>query len=386
MAHQRRILFVFESLQQNGATKSLIALLKCIKDDYDVSLFLFKRDVAAEAILPDNVHILDEDDYYRALLCQMKPYVQEELRNRKWRLAWFRFRVFIERVLGLPFRQWEKLKTIKGDWDVAIGYSDGFVAEVVANKVRCDKKLLWLHINPVLDPLPAKTLTAMQQVDGIVGVSKDCIANLERLLGADKLPIRRVVHNIVDEKELKRLAASEQATLPGKGYKILTVGRLTNEKGHIRIPSILKKLEENGIGADWSIIGAGLASVKEDVIAKAQALGVDTHIHFLGAKDNPYPYFAAADCYAQTSIAEGWCMTISEALALGKPVVVSDLPVFHEQVFEGENGYFAHDVDSFAEAISRVLTCGVKSSVHRQTPCAPEQVTAEFYEAIKSVR
>lgn len=385
MTSKQRILFIFESLQQNGASKSLIALLKSIKDEYDISLFLFKRDASAEAQLPDNIRILEGDEYYRALLCQMRPFVLKALLKGKWRLAWFRFRVFIERALGMPFKQWDKMKAIECDCDFAIGYSDGFVSEVIANKVRCGKRILWLHINPMLDPLPAGSLKAMLKVDGVVGVSKDCIANLERLLGADKLPRRFIVHNIINETELKRQAMVEKVELPGKRYKILTVGRLTKEKGHIRIPLILRKLNDRGICADWSIVGTGLASVKASVMSKAEEFGVADHIHFLGARQNPYPYFVAADCYAQTSFAEGWCMTISEAFALGVPVVCNDLPVFHEQIVDGMNGFCAKDDISFAAAIQRVLTSGVTSSRHMPLPFAPECVKAEFGEVIKSL-
>ena len=38
---KKKILFMIGLLGMNGATKSLIALLHAIADDYDISLFLF---------------------------------------------------------------------------------------------------------------------------------------------------------------------------------------------------------------------------------------------------------------------------------------------------------------------------------------------------------
>lgn len=379
-----KLLFVFEALQTNGATKSLIALLNAVCKDYDISLFLFKRDKVAERELSKDITLLDEDAFYASLVEQMKTCVGTALRSGNFKLAWFRFRVFLERMFRRPFAQWNKLNTIKGVYDIAIGYSDGFVSEVVCNKVEAARKILWLHINPMLDSLPDKSLKAMQIVDGVVGVSKDCVENLERLVGEDKLPRLFVVHNIVDEKELKRLAAYEKASLPGDGYKILTVGRLTKEKGHIRIPTILKILMDKGICADWSIVGAGLTAVKDGVIAKAQELGIADHIHFLGAKENPYSYYVVADCYAQTSFAEGWCMTISEALALGVPVVCNDLPVFHEQVIDGVNGFCAKDEGSFADALAMVLKSEANLRMDGDSPCHMHRVVQEFNEVVAS--
>ena len=73
-------------------------------------------------------------------------------------------------------------------------------------------------------------------------------------------------------------------------------------------------------------------------------------------------------------------MTITEALALGVPVVVSDLPVFHEQVVEGTNGYFAHDIASFAEAISAVLLHKIGFMESKGGPCEPLVVRNDFDE------
>ena len=52
------------------------------------------------------------------------------------------------------------------------------------------------------------------------------------------------------------------------------------------------------------------------------------------------PYIASADYLVQLSDSEGYCYAVNEALTLGTPVIVTDLPTFREQgVADGETGY-----------------------------------------------
>lgn len=77
-------------------------------------------------------------------------------------------------------------------------------------------------------------------------------------------------------------------------------------------------------------------------------------------------------------------MTISEALALGVPVVCNDLPVFHEQVIDGVNGFCAKDEDSFADALARVLKSEANLRMDGDSPCHTHRVVHEFNEVVAS--
>jgi len=79
--------------------------------------------------------------------------------------------------------------------------------------------------------------------------------------------------------------------------------------------------------------------------AKLQRLITDYKLEgnviILGYKENPYPYMANCDVYVQTSISEGFGLTIAEAKLLGKPIVSTDFKVVHDQLTHGENGLIA---------------------------------------------
>ena len=382
----RKILFVAERLQVNGAVKSLLALLKSICNDYDVSLFLFAHDGDMMSEIPKNVRVLPALEEYRAVSGQMKRIVVESLKKGDFAVAWFRLRIFLQRALHLPFSQWDKLAEINGDWDVVCAYADGFISSVVVNKVPMGKKVLWVHENYEDNPKPREVLDSFKGSDAIVGVSEDALTHLRNLLRESINGKTFVVHNIVNPQSVQALSRQGKVVLPGKGHNIISVGRVSQEKGYDLIPLILERLQQSGIDAHWSIIGGGLKAYEESIIEEARRRGVSEYIHFLGEKQNPHPWTAAADCFVQLSRHEGWCMTITEALALDKPVVATDMPVFREQIVDGVNGFLAKDVDSFAAAIQRVMQGELPSAQHGfDSPCTPANVRREFNNMVDSI-
>ena len=71
-----------------------------------------------------------------------------------------------------------------------------------------------------------------------------------------------------------------------------------------------------------------------------------------GADTNPYKYMKAADMYVQTSLYEGFSITVREALALGKPVITTDFPSVYSAVRNNVNGLITPMLaSSIADAI-----------------------------------
>lgn len=70
--------------------------------------------------------------------------------------------------------------------------------------------------------------------------------------------------------------------------------------------------------------------------------------------------YARARCVIQASLDEGFGLPVAEASAMGKPVVLSDIPVFREIV--QENGYFFRlgDTKSFGDALASAYQPGAK--------------------------
>jgi glycosyltransferase involved in cell wall biosynthesis len=90
--------------------------------------------------------------------------------------------------------------------------------------------------------------------------------------------------------------------------------------------------------------GGSLAGQIRDILRKN---GVLDRVHFSGQinqKDLPR-YYQAADLYLSASHSDGSSLSLMEALACGKPVLVSDIPGNREWVVHGKHGWFFPDGD-----------------------------------------
>lgn len=92
----------------------------------------------------------------------------------------------------------------------------------------------------------------------------------------------------------------------------------------------------------------GRGSSEAELRGLANKAGVTGKIHFgafVGCADLPASY-NAADVFLSASHCDGSSVSLMEALACGKPAIISDIPGNREWVPNGENGWIFHDGDS----------------------------------------
>ena len=105
-----------------------------------------------------------------------------------------------------------------------------------------------------------------------------------------------------------------------KKYDICCVGRLTEAKNPIRWLNIINevKKQNNSIKCIW--VGDG--ELRDEFVAKINELGLQESVKLAGFQKNPYKYLASSKVYLQTSVWEGFGLSVFEALALGIPAVL----------------------------------------------------------------
>lgn len=146
-------------------------------------------------------------------------------------------------------------------------------------------------------------------------------------------------YNVIDIEEIKRKSEQDEIIPFKESFNIVTVGRLTEQKGYdiaIKAASILKKRK---INFAWYAIGGGRDEKKLKKLVEKYCL--ENQFVFLGRKKNPYPYMKHCDLYVQPSRHEGYVITLVEARALCLPILSSDIPSAREQIQDGINGYVA---------------------------------------------
>ncbi|MEH6892453.1 glycosyltransferase [Bacillus sp. JJ864] len=139
------------------------------------------------------------------------------------------------------------------------------------------------------------------------------------------------------------------------GIRILTVGRITSQKGQDIIPHILMKLKSKGYNIRWYCIGDGESRLKLGSMIKKYDLA--EYLVLLGTKNNPYPYIKQCDIYVQPSRHEGYCISLAEARALNKPIVTTDFVGAREQIENGQDGLITRfDESTIYSAIEKLIS------------------------------
>jgi colanic acid/amylovoran biosynthesis glycosyltransferase len=144
---------------------------------------------------------------------------------------------------------------------------------------------------------------------------------------------------------------------------ILTIGRLTEKKGHeysIRAIAILAKKFKN-----IKYIIGGDGPLREDLEGLSKSLGVSENIEFLGevVQDEVMDLYKKSDIFILPSVTaangdqEGIPVVLMEAQAFGLPVVSTRHSGIPEVVLDGESGFIVpeRDVDSLVLKVEYLL-------------------------------
>lgn len=206
------------------------------------------------------------------------------------------------------------------------------------------------------------TSTRMKRVlaeaDSIVAVSKGVAADISVLTGT---PLERlhVIRNPVVTPELKELAQAQvnhDWLAPKTKPVLLGIGRLGSQKNfeHLIHAFALARRE---VDSRLIILGEGRRRARlERLIRK---LGLSGSAQLPGFVPNPYPYLARADLFVLSSLWEGSPNALTEALALGIPIVSTDCESGPREILQ--NGKYGRlvpvgDVDALASAIIHTLS------------------------------
>lgn len=144
---------------------------------------------------------------------------------------------------------------------------------------------------------------------------------------------------------------------PAEPISFLMIGRLLGDKGVREYAGAAKQLRREHPKARFRL--AGWIDSNPDSIAKAELDEWSTSgaIEYLGRLDDVRPAIANAWVYVLPSYREGTPRTVLEAMAMGRPIVTTDVPGCRETVGNGQNGLLieARSVESLAAAMRRFL-------------------------------
>ena len=209
------------------------------------------------------------------------------------------------------------------------------------------KKLIWYNTMRMF----------YRGVDKIIAVSRGVADDVLNITG---LPRDRVcvVHNPVWRPEIMQLANEpvehpwfDESAIP----IILGAGRLTRQKD---FPTLLRAFAKLHQQRPCRLIILGEGQLRSPLQQLAEELGFENDFALPGFVKNPYAYLSRSSVFVLSSLWEGSPNVLTEALALGIPVVATDCPSGPvELLAHGKYGELVAmgDIDGLAQAIARTL-------------------------------
>ena len=131
--------------------------------------------------------------------------------------------------------------------------------------------------------------------------------------------------------------------------RLITVGRLSQEKGILRLIKILSKLD---FQFTYTLIGDGVE--KEAIFREVEKLGLmDKIIHIPFTKDVS-SYLSKHDLFLQGSYVEGFPNALLESCVAGTPVISFDVPGGTKEIISnGNNGFLVNTEDEYIKCLNK---------------------------------
>ena len=111
----------------------------------------------------------------------------------------------------------------------------------------------------------------------------------------------------------------------------------------------------------------------------ATALGIKDNVKFLGWRPDVADVMATFDIFVLPSLNEGMGKVLVEAMAMGKPIIASNVGGIHDLITDGENGLLVSPADH--EAIADAILSLYRDPAKTKRLCEKGKAIAAGYSA-----
>ena len=337
-----KLLFVAHTMNIGGVEKALLAeLASHPPKDYDIHVALLEKKGDLLSKLPPHI-TLHEISFYKENkhifnnppLSNIKSYLQQKQILFALKLLYAYICYKLTRTQKVLFNfMLNKVLDFPIEFDKVLAYAGPFpfIDYFATKKVKAKEKQVWIHYDISKINLDKGIINKLyHNYDNINIVSLQGKQIFDKIFPhfATK---SRFYPNKINKQEILELADElENPFANYNGINIVTVGRVSKEKGQSMTLEVLKSLLDVGLNVYWHYIGYG--NDLENCKKKSQKLGINNKAFFYGAMANPYPYMRYCDIYVQPSKHEGFCITLSEAKLFDIPIITTDFTGAKEQL------------------------------------------------------
>lgn len=223
------------------------------------------------------------------------------------------------------------------DWDITIYYKTGDPKQIERLKqyvrvkqykgehIKCDRAFFNFNLETI-DNFEADELIQIAHGDyKAMGIKPPTNKKITKYLGVSKQVCKTFKE--VTGFDIELAYNPIQIDKPKKVLNLISATRLTKEKGKNRIKKLAAMLDKEEIPYIWTIFTDDINAID------------NPNIVYMKPRLDIINYIANADYLVQLSDNEGYCYSVVEALSVGTPVIVTDVPVFKEIGVNKNNGF-----------------------------------------------
>ncbi|SDC65498.1 Glycosyltransferase involved in cell wall bisynthesis [Bacillus wiedmannii] len=364
---KKKILFMVINMNIGGTEKALLNMVAEIpKDKYEVTILMLEKKGDFLNFIPKEVRIEYVKDYEEIQYILNRPsrlVIADLIKQRKITKAlqlavlYVISKIMKERSVILKYCL-QNYEDVYRNYDIAIAYAGpmDFISYFVANKIEARRKVQWVHFD--IEKIyfnkyfVNKVYKKFQHVFVVSDLGKMKLTQtVPELINKTE-----TFFNIISPEMICKMANEGIGFVDDfEGVRILTVGRLSIEKGQDLTISVLAKLKEAGYNVKWYCIGDGKERGMYEKLVKNYDVQGD--YIFLGAVSNPYPFMKQCDIYVQPSRHEGYCITLAEARCFNNPIISTNFTGASEQIIDNHNGLIVQfDEQQMYDSIVQILS------------------------------
>ncbi|MCR4658417.1 MAG: glycosyltransferase [Lachnospiraceae bacterium] len=271
---------------------------------------------------------------------------------------------FARNPLGLKNRKAKRqlLKLMReGQFDIVhcntpIG---GFLGRICAHKAGIKHVIYQAHGFHFWKGAPLKNWLFYYPVEWLLSAYTDVLVTIakEDYETAKGLKAKNVsyIHGVgIDLNRYRRRDINDrnqdlrkELGIPNNAIVLLSVGELNKNKNHGIVIRALKKLDNRNI---WYVI-CGAGSLKDKYTKLSSESGLSDRVIFAGFCSNVSEYYRMADLFVFPSLREGIPASIMEAMAIGVPVIASDIRGIRDIIPNEKYRFIPSDVHDLKETI-----------------------------------
>ena len=193
-------------------------------------------------------------------------------------------------------------------------------------RIKCEKA--FFNYNPtIIDYVDAKEYIQIVHADYKTqsGLASHTSSKITKYIGVSQLACDRFTE--VTGKPCELCYNPIILDKPKRVLKLISATRLTPEKGRPRMVRLAELLDKTGIPYQWLIFTNDTNGIN------------NPNVIYMKPRLDILDYIASSDYLVQLSDCEAYCYSVVEALSVGTPVIVTDLPVYKEIGLNNDNSF-----------------------------------------------